>query len=80
MVISPNEMNRHLQTIVVAPMTTTIRNYPTRVQIVHQKKKGAAAIDQIRIIDKTRIINTLGHISDKEITSVKLVLQETFVD
>jgi mRNA interferase MazF len=55
LVISPNEMNKYLQTIIVAPMTTSLKNYPTRIPVVHNKKKGAVAIDQIRTIDKSRI-------------------------
>lgn len=80
LVISPNEMNKFLRTIIVAPMTTSPKTYPTRIKIVHNKKEGAAAIDQIRTIDKSRIIKALGKISKKEIEDCKAVIQETFVD
>jgi mRNA interferase MazF len=80
LVLSPDEMNRHLRTVIIAPMTTTIKNYPTRVSIEHNGKKGAAAIDQIRTIDKSRIIKILGSISKKEIAKCKNILRETFVD
>ncbi len=80
LVISPNEMNKHLETIVVAPMTTTNKPYPTRVSVVHKKKKGAAAIDQIRTIDKSRILKSFGKISKEEIEKCKAVIKETFVD
>ncbi|MEQ9188633.1 MAG: type II toxin-antitoxin system PemK/MazF family toxin [Cryomorphaceae bacterium] len=80
LVISPNEMNKFLRTIIVAPMTTSPKTYPTRVKIVHNKKEGAAAIDQIRTIDKYRIIKVLGKISKKEVEDCKTVIQETFVD
>jgi len=80
LVISPNEMNKYLQTLVIAPMTTSNKSYPTRVIIVHNKKKGAAALDQIRTIDKGRIIKSLGRISKDEIDKCKAVIKETFVD
>lgn len=80
LVVSPNEMNKYLRTVVVAPMTTAERNYPTRVVINHNDKTGAAAIDQIRTIDKSRVIKSLGAISKAEIDACKAVLKETFVD
>lgn len=80
LVISPNELNRNLRTIIVAPMTTTVKNYPTRVSIVHNNKIGSAAIDQIRTIDKSRVIKILGSISEDEIERCKAVIKETFVD
>jgi mRNA interferase MazF len=80
LVISPNEMNRHLRTVIVAPMTTATKPYPTRISIVHNKKKGAVALDQIRTIDKSRIIKILGDISEKEIQQCKDVIKEIFVD
>jgi mRNA interferase MazF len=79
LVISPNEMNKYLRTIVIAPMTSTEKSYPTRVMINHNSIKGAAAIDQIRTIDKGRIIKSLGKISKEEIENCKSVIQETYV-
>ena len=79
-VISPDEMNRHLRTIVIAPMTTSSKNYPTRVKIKHNKKDGQVVIDQIRTIDKRRIVKKLGELSIKEIKEIKAVIRETFVD
>jgi mRNA interferase MazF len=79
-VISPNEMNKYLITIVVAPMTTSSENYPTRVEIKHNNKMGWVVLDQIRTIDKQRIIKELGHLSIPEIKEVKAVIKETFVD
>ncbi len=79
-VISPNEMNRYLQTVVIAPMTTTSKNYPTRVVIKHDNKIGWVVLDQIRTIDKQRIINELGKLSKPEIKEVKAILKETYVD
>lgn len=79
-VISPNEMNRYLQTIVIAPMTTTSKSYPTRVDIKHENKIGRIVLDQIRTIDKQRIIKDLGKLSKQEIKEVKAILKETYID
>jgi mRNA interferase MazF len=79
-IISPNEMNKFLQTIVIAPMTSSSKQYPTRVEINHDKKKGWIVLDQIRTIDRQRIVKVLGNLTDKEIRKVKAVLKETFVD
>jgi mRNA interferase MazF len=78
-IISPNEMNKYLQTIVVAPMTSTSKSYPTRVEVKHNKTKGWVVLDQIRTIDRKRIIKGLGKLSDKEISKIKSVILETFV-
>ena len=79
-IISPNEMNKFLQTIVVAPMTSSSKTYPTRIEINHDKKKGWIVLDQIRTVDRQRIIKVLGNLTEKEIRKVKEVLKETFVD
>ena len=79
-IISPNEMNKYLQTIVVAPMTSTSKPYPTRVEIKHQKKKGWIVLDQIRTIDRNRIIKVAGILLSKEIEQVKSIIKEIFVD
>jgi mRNA interferase MazF len=80
LVISPNEMNKYLRTIVVAPITTSEKSYPTRIQILHGNKQRSAAIDQIRTIDKSRIVKSLGKISKLEIKKCKEVIKETYVD
>jgi mRNA interferase MazF len=79
-VISPDEMNRHLNTVVVAPMTSSLTKYPTRVEVKHDGKKGMIVLDQIRTIDKKRILKTLGKLKSSEIKQCKAVLKETFVD
>ena len=56
-IISPDEMNKYLNTIVVAPMTTSLKKYPTRIPVKHNDKEGMVAIDQIRTIDKKRIFS-----------------------
>jgi mRNA interferase MazF len=79
-VISPNEMNTYLRTIIIAPMSTGSKNYPTRIEIKHNDKIGWIAVDQIRTIDKTRILKVLGRMTKPEIKQLKSVIKETFVD
>jgi mRNA interferase MazF len=79
-VISPNEINYNLRTVVIAPMTTKSRLYPTRVKVKHNNQTGWIVIDQIRTIDKIRIIKALGNLNSTEIASCKEVIKETFVD
>lgn len=79
-IISPNEMNKYLNTIVISPLTSSSKNYPTRIEINHDNKKGWIVLDQIRTVDRKRIIKILGNLTEKEFTKVKDVLRETFVD
>mgnify|MGYP003931417439 CR=1 FL=1 len=79
-IISPNEMNKYLNTIVLAPMTTSLKKYPTRVSVNHNGKKGMIAIDQIRTVDKTRIVRIFENLTTSEIEKCKAVIKETFVD
>ncbi len=79
-IISPNEMNKYLQTIVIAPMTSSSRPYPTRVEVKHNKTKGWVVLDQVRTLDRKRIIKVLGALTEKEIEKVKTTIQETYVD
>jgi mRNA interferase MazF len=79
-VISPNEMNKYLKTIVIAPMTTSSKNYPTRIEIKHDNKIGWILADQIRTVDKQRIIKDLGRLTKPEIIELKAVLKETYID
>ena len=79
-VISPDEMNRHLRTIVIAPMTTRSRPYPTRVRVRHQKKTGWIIVDQIRTVDRKRILSPVGNLSHPEIKRLKEIIRETYVD
>lgn len=78
-IISPDEMNKHLRTVVIAPMTTKSRKYPTRIEVKHDNQIGWVVIDQIRTINKKRIIKSLGRLSRPEIKEVKAVIDETFV-
>lgn len=79
-VLSPNEMNKYLQTIVVAPMTSSSKPYPTRIEVDYKVAKGWIAIDQIRTIDRIRIVKRFEALGEKEIEKVKNIIQETFVD
>lgn len=77
-VISPDEMNRYIRTVIIAPMTSARREYPTRVNLTFQKKTGQIVLDQIRTVDKTRLIKRLGRISDNRAMQVSNLLQEIF--
>jgi len=79
-VISPDEMNQHIATVIIAPMTTKSHVYPTRVPLTFQGKSGWIVLDQIRTIDKCRIVNKLGKLSSKKIVEVKNVLNEMLVE
>jgi mRNA interferase MazF len=78
LIISPNEMNRHISTVIIAPMTTTIKNYPTRVTTTFQGKKGQVVLDQMRTVDKSRLIKKIGSISSSAEEKVLSILQEMF--
>lgn len=80
LVISPNEMNENINTIIIAPMTTKSHNYPTRVSLTFKGKKGWIVLDQIRTIDKSRIIRELGRIGGKSVAEVKNVIKEMLID
>jgi len=80
LIISPNEMNRHLQTIVIAPITNSTKPYPTRIEIKQNKTKGWVVLDQVRTIDRQRVIKTYGVLNEKEIMQIKSVLKEIYVD
>jgi mRNA interferase MazF len=77
-VVSPDEMNRYLRTVIVAPMTTASRSYPTRIGLRFQGKNGQIAIDQIRTIDRDRIVRRIGHVTDATAQKLCTVLAETF--
>ena len=79
-IVSPDEMNKHLQTIIIAPMTSQSKAYPTRIEVRHNKTKGWIVVDQIRTIDRIRIVKVLGVLTEKEISRLKMVFKETYVD
>lgn len=77
-VISPDEMNRNIRTVIIAPMTSAQKEYPTRVSCAFQKKKGQIVLDQLRTIDKARFIKKLGTIESKDQLEVISILQRLF--
>jgi mRNA interferase MazF len=80
LVISPDEMNLHLATVIVAPMTTKGKLYPSRIPVSFQEKDGRIALDQIRTVDKTRLIKKLGTIDTDEQKAVLSALAEMFAE
>ena len=77
-IISPNEMNHHIATVIIAPLTSKLRNYPTRIPCKVEGKQGQIVLDQIRTVDKVRLIKkivTLNRITQKKVLSV---LREMF--
>jgi mRNA interferase MazF len=77
-VVSPDEMNRYIRTVIVAPMTSTQRDYPTRVNITFQRKKGQVVLDQIRTVDRSRLVKRLGVLPEVRAREVAALLQEMF--
>ena len=78
LIVSPDEMNGWLRTIIAAPMTTAERSYPTRVPICFDSKEGQVALDQLRCIDKTRLIKRLGKAPEDTCHTVSETLVEMF--
>jgi len=78
LIVSPDEMNRYLQTVIVAPMTTAMRPYPTRVPARFQGKSGQVVLDQLRTVDAQRLVRRLGKISPGAAESASTVLLEMF--
>lgn len=80
LVISPDEMNRWIRTVIVAPMTTKGQPYPTRVACEFQGKEGQVVLDQIRTVDKVRLVQKLGRISKSTQGKVLVTLAEMFAE
>ena len=78
LILSPDEMNRYINTVIVAPMSTKGRSYPTRVACKFQGKQGQVVLDQIRTVDKVRLVRRLGRIDVATQTSVLSILGEMF--
>ena len=79
-VISPDEMNKNLRTITIAPMTSSSRLYPTRVEVNQNGQSGWVVLDQIRTVDKLRAVKKFESLTEREIRNCKRVIKETFVD
>ena len=80
LVVSPDEMNEFLSTLVIAPMTTRGRTYPTRIPCTFQRKRGQVVLDQIRTVDRSRLVRRLGRIGPSTQPEVLAALQEMFAD
>jgi mRNA interferase MazF len=77
-VVSPDEMNRHIKTVIIAPMTSKGTDYPTRVACKFKGKQGQIALDQIRTVDKARLVRKLGKFSGETRSKIMSVLGEMF--
>jgi len=77
-IISPDEMNRHIRTVIITPLTKVIRNYPTRINCIVEGRKGQIVLDQIRTIDKSRLIRKIDTLSGTTQKKVLSVLVEMF--
>lgn len=79
-VVSPDEMNRNIQTVIIAPMTTKSRSYPTRVPVHFEGKTGWIVLDQIRTVDQVRLIKKLGKVDSRTVQKIKAVIKEMLID
>ena len=79
-IVSPAEIHDYLKTVIVAPMTTGSKPAPYRIPVTFQKKKGLILLDQIRAIDKTRLVKKMGEATDKTLTQTLDTLQEVFAE
>ena len=80
LIVSPDELNRHLRTVIVAPMTTGGQAYPWRVPCRFQSRSGFVALDQLRTVDTERLVRRLGRLSPVVVSEVQRVLQEMFTE
>jgi mRNA interferase MazF len=79
-VLSPDELNQHLRTAIVAPLTSTIKKYSYRIGCILNGKTGSVALDQIRTVDKIRIGSYIGRLRESEIQAIKNILREMLCD
>jgi mRNA interferase MazF len=79
-VISPDEMNRHLATVIIAPLTSKSHDYPSRIEVRFQKKRGWIVLDQIRTVDKRRLVKKMGMIDEATRQKTKSIIREMLVD
>lgn len=77
-VVSPDELNRHLDTVIVLPLTSKIKHFPSRIQLTFQGRKGEVAVDQVRTISLQRVVKKIGKISDKSARDICDKLHEMF--
>ncbi len=79
-VISPNEMNHNINTVIIAPLTSTSKKYPSRVEVMLEGRTSWIVLDQIRCVDKSRMEKKVGVLEEKSITEVKNIIREMLVD
>lgn len=79
-ILSPDEMNRNISTVIIAPMTTRSRRYPSRISLTFQRKAGWIVLDQIRTVDRLRLVKRLGKIGARTVVQVKATLSEMLVE
>jgi len=79
-VLSPDEMNRNISTVIIAPMTTKSRDYPTRVSLTFQRRSGWIVVDQIRTVDRIRLVKRLGKLDSRTIEQLKSTISEMLVE
>jgi mRNA interferase MazF len=79
-VISPDEMNRHIETVIIAPMTTKGQPYPSRVPCTFQGKRGQIVLDQIRAVDRARLVKRVGKLTAQQSAAVRAVLAAMFAE
>ena len=78
LIVSPDEMNQHLRTVIIAPLTTVVRPYPTRVAVRFKGKTGQVALDQLRAVDRQRLVRKLGTIAASTAQGASAILVEMF--
>lgn len=78
LIVSPDEMNAHVRTVVIAPLTSPAKSYPTRVPVTFQGKPGRVVVDQVRTVDKARLVNRLDRLTEAEAAAVLEVIREFF--
>ena len=79
-IISPNEMNRHISSVIVAPVSSTNQKYPTRIPFEFLEKKRTVILDQIRTVEKDRLVKNIGKLDRTTKTAITETLQELFAD
>lgn len=79
-VVSPNEMNQFLRTLIIMPITSTIKSYPWRVNCMIADRKGSIATDQIKVVDRVRIGSKIGSLSTEEIKAIKEIIQQMLIE
>ena len=78
LIVSPDEMNQYIRTVIIAPMTTKLRSYKSRVEIEFKGKHGQVMLDQLRTVDKQRLVKKQGQLALKDVQKVLTILQEMF--